>query len=289
MNDSFEGFEKPLANFSRLPHQLIAELPRFKSLAELKVVLYILRHTWGFDELYKRISLDEFEHGRKQVDGSRMDEGVGMTRPSIISGLKQALEHGFIYAHTDDTDKARVKKFYSLTEQGLKSFTPEVKEFDSEVKEFNPSSKKVLPRTKKETDSKKLNEKESEEKMIAILITHMMFLASREDTTALTSAQYAQGTKLAKSLKEIQPPVSLDELNLIWDMWRKAHKDGFTMPWNHSDFHAYIQRYRRMQALKPQPVSLKDADSEIFASSEDRDEVLRLFNQALMGGKNVSS
>jgi len=34
-------------------------------------VLYILRHTWGFQDTSKRITSDEFEHGRKRIDGTR--------------------------------------------------------------------------------------------------------------------------------------------------------------------------------------------------------------------------
>ena len=153
----FSGFHPSSANYSRLPHQLIEELHTFTSLAELKIVLYVLRHTWGYQDDYKRITLEEFEHGRKERDGTRIDEGVGMTKPSIIDGIKRAIEHGFLHSHTDETDNARVKKFYSLTESGLKSFTSEVKESDS-------SSKETSHRTEKETkerNSKKETKKDS--------------------------------------------------------------------------------------------------------------------------------
>jgi DNA-binding PadR family transcriptional regulator len=151
----FSGFYPPKENYSKLPHQLIDELHTFSSLAELKVVLYVMRHTWGYQDDYKRITLEEFEHGRKERDGSRIDKGVGMTKPSIIDGIKRAIEHGFLHAHTDETDNARVKKFYSLTESGLKSFTSEVKESDSSSKESSHRTEKETKERNSEKETKK--------------------------------------------------------------------------------------------------------------------------------------
>jgi len=147
----FDGFNEPLENWSKLPHKLIEALPLIDSLAEMKVILYILRHTWGYHDSEKRITNDEFKNGRKRRDGTRIDGGIGMSEPSIISGLRSAEDHGFIVVETDNSDKARIKKVYRLNDiqtQTLNSFTPE-------VKKPYPRGKKTLPRSKKET----LNEK----------------------------------------------------------------------------------------------------------------------------------
>lgn len=111
----FAGFVPPKENWSKLPHDLIDQLPAFKTLGELKVVLYILRHTWGFEGTERRrISLDEFQHGRRKKDGSRMDTGAGMSKPNIVKGLKLAEQHGFITVTRDDTDKGRKSRVYEL-------------------------------------------------------------------------------------------------------------------------------------------------------------------------------
>jgi DNA-binding PadR family transcriptional regulator len=145
----FQGFGNPQENWSKLPHQLIEALPQIETVGEMKVIIYTLRHTWGYHDDYKKITLDEFENGRKQKDGTRIDEGTGLTKPTIINGIKRAVAHGFLFEHTDITDLARVKKFYSLTEEGLKDLT-------SGVKTFNTEGKKILHRTEKETKEKKL-------------------------------------------------------------------------------------------------------------------------------------
>lgn len=121
----FQGFNLPEENWSKLPHQLIESLSKFASQGELMVVLYILRHTWGFQEFdqFKKITLNEFMHGRKTTNlkeypTGRMDKGVGMSKGAIIRGLQRAEEHGFIKVEKDERDKARVKKYYMLNMVG---------------------------------------------------------------------------------------------------------------------------------------------------------------------------
>ncbi len=111
----FSGFDLPESNFWRLPNNWFDLAARFTSWAEQKVVEYILRHTWGYHEygLAKLITMDEFMHGRKRRDGSRIDAGCGMAENSIKKGIQDAVSHGFVIVETDDSDKGRIKKFYA--------------------------------------------------------------------------------------------------------------------------------------------------------------------------------
>jgi len=152
--DKFGGFSLPHQNWSKLPHELIDALPLIRSQSELVVILYILRHTWGFQEfgVQKRLTLDEFQHGRKQRDGSRIDQGTGLSRPAILRGLRYAAEDGFIEVEVDESDKGRVKKSYSLVmsevndslPQGYRNVTPGV------TKRY-PRGNETLPRSEKDT------------------------------------------------------------------------------------------------------------------------------------------
>jgi DnaA N-terminal domain len=117
-----------------------------KTWAEHKIVEYLLRHTWGYHEygIKRRITLDEFMHGRKRHDGSRLDSGTGLGKKAVIDGIRAAIEQGFISEEVDGTDRARVKKYYSLvmlpptpeeldqlepsaSEQGFGDRTPDVR------------------------------------------------------------------------------------------------------------------------------------------------------------------
>ena len=95
---SFEGFSKPEANFFRLPNEWTDITAQVTSLAEMKLVEYVLRHTWGYSEydIVKKITTDEFMHGRKGKDGNRIDHGTGLSNKSVIEGLHKAVEHGLL-------------------------------------------------------------------------------------------------------------------------------------------------------------------------------------------------
>src|SRR2546425_2214417 len=112
----FAGFSKPEANFFRLPNEWTDITAQITSLAEMKLVEYVLKHTWGYSEfdMVKKITTDEFMNGRKRKSGERIDKGTGLSKPSVIAGLKSAVEHGLLTEEIDDSDKARIKKFYKL-------------------------------------------------------------------------------------------------------------------------------------------------------------------------------
>jgi len=118
MTDStFEGFPLPTKNFFSMPNEFVNIISDITNLAELKVIIYVIRHTWGFHEYGKpkAISVDEFMNGRRFADGkTRMDKGTGLSHHSVIDGLKRAVDHGYLLCDVDDTDLARVKKSYSL-------------------------------------------------------------------------------------------------------------------------------------------------------------------------------
>ena len=112
----YAGFSKPEANFFRLPNEWTDITARITSLAELKLVEYVLKHTWGYSEfdLVKKITTDEFMSGRKKKNGERIDQGTGLSKPSVIEGLNSAVKHGLLEVEIDDSDKARIKKYYKL-------------------------------------------------------------------------------------------------------------------------------------------------------------------------------
>jgi hypothetical protein len=116
---TFDGFVRPTRNFFPMPNGWIDICAEIDSMSEIKVLQYILRHTWGFHEygIPKTISTDEFEHGRKRTDGTRMDKGTGLSNKSVIAGLRRAEEHGYIVSVTDTSDLARTNKSYMLRMQ----------------------------------------------------------------------------------------------------------------------------------------------------------------------------
>jgi hypothetical protein len=157
----FQGFSKPEANFFRLPNEWTDITANITSLAEMKLVEYVLKHTWGYSEfdMVKKITTDEFMYGRKKKDGTRIDEGTGLSKPSVIAGLKSAVEHGLLTEEVDDSDRARIKKFYKLrmktpveeAEPGKDAPHADVKNLNIGVKNFDSRGKQSLQRSEKDT------------------------------------------------------------------------------------------------------------------------------------------
>src|SRR6266446_10526566 len=153
----FAGFSKPEANFFRLPNEWTDITAKVTSLAEMKLVEYVLRHTWGYSEydIVKKITTDEFMHGRKGKDGNRIDHGTGLSNKSVVEGLHKAVEHGLLEVETDDRDKARIKKFYKLKMRNpIEEDEPEKEETHADVKnlyigvkKFNSEGKQSLHRS----------------------------------------------------------------------------------------------------------------------------------------------
>jgi len=170
----FAGFSKPEANFFRLPNEWTDITAHVTSLAEMKLVEYVLKHTWGYSEfdIVKKITTDEFMYGRKKKSGERIDIGTGLSKPSVIAGLKSAVAHGLLEEETDDSDKARIKKYYKLkmktpiAEDKPEKEAPhaEVNNLYIGVKNFNSRGKQSLHRSEKDTQERYINVRKQNKK-----------------------------------------------------------------------------------------------------------------------------
>lgn len=112
----FEGFTFPHRDFFKTPNDFVEAMAQIDSLAELKVILYVMRHTWGYQEYdeHKRISVDEFMYGRKMANRERMDSGTGLSEIGVKSGIAKAISHGFLECEVDKSDLGRIQKSYRL-------------------------------------------------------------------------------------------------------------------------------------------------------------------------------
>ncbi len=148
---NFGGFQKPEQNWFKLPNEWTNFTAGMETWAEQKVVEYVLRHTWGFQEydgVPKKITTDEFMNGRKHTDGTRIDQGVGMGKKAVIDGLRQAVEDGFLIEEVDSGDRARIKKYYGLR------MRDDIQMFDNRtpgVRSPNPWSMETEHRSEKDT------------------------------------------------------------------------------------------------------------------------------------------
>src|SRR5215211_916119 len=167
---TFTGFDRPESNWFRMPNGWTDITAEINNLAELKVVEYILRHTWGYQEygLKKHITIDEFVNGRRRADGGRMDKGTGLSERAVYDGLRKAVENSLIEEEIDDSDRGRIKKSYSLRmrenahaseelqtlQSGVQSLHPHLQDLHSDPQTLQVRGASDAPRTEKDTQER---------------------------------------------------------------------------------------------------------------------------------------
>ncbi len=90
----FTGFSFP--NYTPIPDQVFDELLTVLSGAELKVLLYICRRTFGFKQRSDNISLSQMLKGIVTKEGKRLDHGVGLSKPTLLKSLRSLKEKNII-------------------------------------------------------------------------------------------------------------------------------------------------------------------------------------------------
>ncbi len=93
---TFDGFASP--NFTQVPDELFDVLMPQLSDAELRVLLYIVRRTFGFKRDRDAISLSQMVSGITTREGLVLDRGTGLSKATVARGLAGLREKGVILA-----------------------------------------------------------------------------------------------------------------------------------------------------------------------------------------------
>lgn len=92
----FDGFASP--NTTAIPDVFFDLLAPNLSEAELRVLIYIMRRTFGFKKESDTISLKQMVEGIATRDGRRLDRGTGMSKPGVTKGVRGLVTKGVILA-----------------------------------------------------------------------------------------------------------------------------------------------------------------------------------------------
>ncbi len=90
----YNGFPSP--NGTVVPDDVFDVLAPLLSEAELRVLLYIIRRTFGFKKDADSISLSQMVDGVTTRDGRVLDRGTGMSRRGVMKGCRGLEEKGII-------------------------------------------------------------------------------------------------------------------------------------------------------------------------------------------------
>lgn len=92
--EPFEGFDPPF--YTQVPDALFDRFLPELSGAELKVVLYIVRRTFGFKKTDDDISISQLMNGITKRNGDVLDYGTGLSRDSVTRATKSLVDKGLI-------------------------------------------------------------------------------------------------------------------------------------------------------------------------------------------------
>jgi len=90
----YSGFLSP--NTTPVPDDVFDVIAPELTEAELRVLLYVVRRTFGFNRERDAISLSQMVDGITTRDGRILDRGTGMSRRGVMKGCAGLLEKGII-------------------------------------------------------------------------------------------------------------------------------------------------------------------------------------------------
>ncbi len=120
----FAGFDTP--RYTPTPDQIFDELlaPNVLTEAELRVLLYIVRRTFGWKKDRDEISLSQITGGITKKDGTRLDWGAGVAKSSAVRAIKGLVAKDIIRATRNfREDGGSDVTTFSLHMRGTGSFT----------------------------------------------------------------------------------------------------------------------------------------------------------------------
>lgn len=85
-----------IPNSTQVPDVILDHWMSALSGAELKVLLYVARRTYGFGKAHDRISLQQLSRGIRRRDGSVLDRGTGLSVSSVARAVKSLEERGLL-------------------------------------------------------------------------------------------------------------------------------------------------------------------------------------------------
>jgi hypothetical protein len=94
-----------LPNSTQIPDVILDFWLSALSGAELKVVLYVARRTYGFGKESDKISLNQMAEGIQRRDGIVLDRGTGLSRSTVKAACASLVERGMLMKTTNLSEK----------------------------------------------------------------------------------------------------------------------------------------------------------------------------------------
>jgi hypothetical protein len=96
MEETVGGHRLLLPNTTQVPNVVLDRWMASMTGAEIKVVLYVIRRTYGFGRTSDRISVGQMVDGIVKRDGTRLDYGTGLGRSTVIAAIDGLTREGVL-------------------------------------------------------------------------------------------------------------------------------------------------------------------------------------------------
>lgn len=99
----FPGWPRP--GYTQVPNLFFDEVMPTLTLAETRVLLYIIRRTIGFQRDATAISIAQIRTGLKATNGRQLDRGTGLGRTAVTDALRSLIEKQMIVAQQNESEE----------------------------------------------------------------------------------------------------------------------------------------------------------------------------------------
>jgi hypothetical protein len=120
--------------FTAIPNELLDWIIPVLFEAEVRVLLYVCRRTFGFGKACDRISLLQICLGIVARSGRSLDYGTNLSKPAVIRAVKSLVERGVLLESKPDRHGRGATKTYSVVLTGWAR-----RRVDEKVKPRDPS------------------------------------------------------------------------------------------------------------------------------------------------------
>lgn len=124
-----------LVAVSTLRTVVFTHLPSLKG-SEVAVLFYLLGATVLRSQAAREIAIQEFCKGLQSIDGTRLDSGTGLSKPTVLSSLRSLCDRNFIHMYRleerngwEVSPRIYEINFKLLGAGGVKNFDPPLKNF----------------------------------------------------------------------------------------------------------------------------------------------------------------
>jgi len=190
-----------IPNFTQIPNVIFDNFMHLLSGAEMKVLLYICRRTYGFQKGADSISITQLTKGIKDKEGNHIDMGTGLSNRKVIDCINKLTEIGLI--HTNKVHN-RTTKFTMNIGSGVSSLVNKV-HLGSEVS--SPQLVNKVHTQKKEKES--IQKKDS--KGVPLQVSEIIKLFEDEQLNIVAKNWYGNTTQ-RNAIEQLIENIGFDRL-----------------------------------------------------------------------------